>query len=392
MAKPKKAVLAPLCTEFGLSADRYDDFSAFGIAVVEFARAHNKDLYALINQQPVRLREFLTFIGKQSEAHRKETLTILLKFNLYLGQQWWKIPCGDFCNSCDLKFWRSMGNFLDAETQYREALTELLGQDRFVLCRLYQLYKGHQNRDNLAKYLEMARKLKTEYQAPFAKRLQIVQDCAAAPYVCSAIDLFPLGANFLGFTKWGSGNHSSADANVRWRFLKHVCGICEIQIVDDVETESAPMPDEWQHWWTILGIDLRWAAVGGEIGRHILDNVELNRIQAMFTGPNQSLPPVNVRAFIETDMLVKAPALLGQMVSGYEQAYKTYAINQSVTAQLVYIEMVRHRIFVSCFNNAVFITARLEEGELTISSCYVCLDLPRKKREIQARSLWKIVG
>jgi len=187
---------------------------------------------------------------------------------------------------------------------------------------------------------------------------------------------------FAGFNAWGPGDHGSAPANLRWHFLKHVCGITDN---DDV----VPDLDEAVMWWRRLTIQLTWAqytqnAYGGE---------NVNEVQAWFTGLNQSLSYRHVKNFLRRGTLTNNPRVLAHMIATYETAYRDDAINSSRNLTEVLVQSNGVKTFISGGDDRddLFVIGRLDAGVLGISSCYIATDLDAKMNGARANKVWPLV-
>jgi hypothetical protein len=61
------------------------------------------------------------------------------------------------------------------------------------------------------------------------------------PNIRTLHGLHPPNSRFAGFTDWGPGDHGTVQANIRWHFLKHVCGITD-------KEDAVPDLREPEYW------------------------------------------------------------------------------------------------------------------------------------------------
>ena len=192
----------------------------------------------------------------------------------------------------------------------------------------------------------------------------------------------PPGGGFAGFTQWGPGDHGQSERNIRWHFLKHVCAMTDNENADTDPRECAL-------WWRRLAIQLTWAQFNQNITRH----ERPGDVQGWFTGANQSLSYARVEEFLRRGTLSNNPALLGHLLTTYQNTYRDDAITASAGMTEVLIQTNGVKTFVTGADDRddMFIIGRLDAGTLGISSSYIASDLDEKMRGARSNRIWQLI-
>ena len=191
----------------------------------------------------------------------------------------------------------------------------------------------------------------------------------------------PAGGPFRGFGSWGSGNHGGIAANVENHFKKHVLNALDASLADLTE---CPI------WWRLLNIQLAVAQMAAV-------PASASKFQALaLFGGGGVLPFGDVQAFLghmRTELMRPGSPLTTWLVDNFKVKYKDATLGMSVRMQHAAVFFEIGSIFASGTHNAnggdFYIVGRLDDGVLTISSCYVATDINAKlaAREV----LWTFV-
>ena len=229
------------------------------------------------------------------------------------------------------------------------------------------------------------------------------------PNIRTLFGLHPPNSVFNGFAAWGPGDHGTVDANIRWHFLKHVCGMTDkgeqwevepvfLEAFRDAPAVSALLtpvieaaePDlrEPEYWWRRLTIQLTRTQFEANVSKY----ERLDDTRNWFTGLNNSLSYRHVREFLERGTLLNNPSVLGHLVTTYENAYRDDAINASKSFTECLVQSNGEKNFVSGCDERddIFIIGRLHGGVLGISSAYIAFDLKKKMDGARSNMIWRL--
>ncbi len=190
----------------------------------------------------------------------------------------------------------------------------------------------------------------------------------------------PPGGPFRGFGSWGKGNHGSIAANVENHFRKHVL---------NAFGESLKDPSECAVWWSKLDIRVPIAA---------MDNVPDTPLKRLAVGLfrdgflQQTRNPLFLR-HMRDEMLRDGSALTQWLSAHYKAKYKDDTLGMSVRMLHGAVFFENGAVYVSGTVEHEFspyyIVGRVDEGVVTISSCYVATDIDAKLAARQV--LWLFV-
>jgi hypothetical protein len=189
------------------------------------------------------------------------------------------------------------------------------------------------------------------------------------------------GTAFTGFARWGKADYASVAESERGHFRKHVLRApLNGGKADDDDSEHAK-------WWTRLDIklnldDVTKALLQGGTGRTLSDPE-----QAWFE-PAGRLKLTSVTDFVKTDILVKGPTLIDQLVASYMAAFTKVARDAATSAPLVFAFASREFAMIACFTDTMFIVGRIDGDALAMSSCYIPKSLQAKKDSSSKDLLW----
>lgn len=182
------------------------------------------------------------------------------------------------------------------------------------------------------------------------------------------IYVHPPTARFKGFGRWGCGDAADKNigTNVLKHFKKHVLN-CDLKPL--VDLTECPV------WWGELGINL-----GREQVMLCHDSIRRQSALSCFAG-QPILPTGKISeclACLREDLMAPDNPLMNWLVTNYRLKYRDKTLAMATQLQHCAVFIEASEIYVSgCFGN-FYIIGRIDEGVLTISSCYVATDMTAK--------------
>lgn len=262
-----------------------------------------------------------------------------------------------------------------------EACARVLPQDRTHLGRFYQTRKA---RSALADIEAIFHTANGEGMADDALRVMkaVMQNGGNAAGITSRtivalarmLRAHPPLSGFMGYTRWGPGDHGNPDANLRAHALKHVCRQPLLLEVGVAET---------MFWWDFLRIQLTLA----DYNRLAVDPKPL--VQSLFDGMNP-LSGDHLRRFLIHQAFNNEPQLADFALRQALKPYRDVAIETSRVLNRVIIQSNGEKVFLSGASGNIFIIGRFEGTELGISSCYWAPDIENKLRGARSNICWEV--
>ena len=387
-----------LLTKYGLSGlllrtpTRANEFDRFHAEARQTAFDMQNRLGTFVNNgaatdeaKIARLRTLMdTLTESGTSPHYRRWANALGYFNAYTGRTEVDFPG----TACTLAFWEALSNTSTFTNRTnRDEVCSYLTYHRNApsrLCSLWQARGMSGRLNDILRFIATARKAGTA-AAVLYERLRA--DSVANALTLAA--LYPPGSSFAGFTKWGTGDQDTADANLMWHFLKHVCCVSE---------EGEVFPEESAMWWGVLDVrltlaDFRTYRPGGDAGDA--------RSEGLFlplgaTPDNRTLARGNVARFLQDEPLTSHPRLLGHLTNTYKASYSRYALASSRELGIIRIELEPFNAFIGGFVGSIYVVGRLDEKDhnnsVALSSCYICLDVYEKMRSSERKELWALRG
>ena len=167
---------------------------------------------------------------------------------------------------------------------------------------------------------------------------------------------------FAGIPAWGAGNHGDVEENKRMHFRKHV--------LDAHPVEQLPWLDECNLWWNRLKISLTRKQV------QTLAPAFLPRVTARFPASDDEPMSKDKAAGIVDDARKAGgwpDALIDHLYGQYGAAYVDGAIAMSRGMQHAIVHTLADKpyaVFLKGIQGVYFIGGRIENGEITISTCF----------------------
>jgi hypothetical protein len=203
---------------------------------------------------------------------------------------------------------------------------------------------------------------------------------------------YPPGGDFGGFTEWGEGNKGSADENLTEHCMKHVFYVFE-------EGETAPPMKEIEVWWEALGVRLQLSDVLARVAdKHYPPASALDRdLQGAFGAGYRAgaagirLDPKNAEHVRMLAYLMKTYDDLSFYLLGrFRATYGNEAVRSSRVMGDVQVHLSQGSYFISGASGSLYIVARIENANATISSAYWTRDPTVKVNAASQERLWTL--
>jgi hypothetical protein len=186
---------------------------------------------------------------------------------------------------------------------------------------------------------------------------------------------------FAGHTMWGSGNHDSPEDNKKKHFYKHV--------LDAHPTEQLTWHDECGRWWKALGIEYTRKQARADLPFFA-------RVSALFPADDDT----PLAADKAPDLVIQARtnggwgnAALNRLHNGWGAAYAdmALALSRDMKHMIVHTEPRKaYAVFLKGINGDFFIGGRIEDEELTISTCFIPRPDVNKKTLNEDKLIWRV--
>ncbi|KUE90640.1 hypothetical protein ASL20_01925 [Cupriavidus necator] len=270
-----------------------------------------------------------------------------------------------------LSRWKALG----------EACARVAQQDRIYLDRFYRTRNARSALSDIEEIFYTANK---EGMGDDALRVMkaVMQNGGNAAGITSRtivalarmLHAHPPLSGFMGYTRWGPGDHGNPDANLRAHALKHVCRQPLLLEVGVAET---------MFWWDFLRIQLTLA----DYNRLAVNPKPL--VQSLFDGVNP-LAGDHLRRFLIHQAFNDEPQLADFALQQALRPYRDVAIETSRVLNRVIIQSNGEKVFLSGASGNIFIIGRFEGTELGISSCYWATDIESKLRGARSNICWEV--
>jgi hypothetical protein len=192
----------------------------------------------------------------------------------------------------------------------------------------------------------------------------------------------PPFVRFAGLDRWGSGNHSSPDENMKMHFYKHCLD------AHPNDKEKLPWHEECNIWWEKLGIVLKEDVAKAKIAAPLF-----MKLKPMFKSGELPAGRAGEAAKAARDAGGWGAAILTDLHAAFGKAYADLAIAMSKDMKHVMVHgdvKKNYAVMVKGIHDRFFIGSRIDAGDISISTCFVPkkgVDLAKVNEE---KKLWDI--